>query len=98
MFAIEEVDPRLGRLELLQVNSGRLVDEVKTPVELIDCQELFEKGGFNNKHIDYEEFTRLTPKKWLCPDALDSLEVRGGWGSDYFNYLSLKILGCELGD
>ena len=35
---------------------------------------------------------------WLCPDQLESLEVRGSYDAEHFDFVSIRILGCELGD
>ena len=49
MFAIEAVDPRLGRLEVVQVHSGAVSDapdgqnvRIETPIKMTECGELFE--------------------------------------------------------
>lgn len=37
-------------------------------------------------------------KKWLCPDMLNSLEVRGGYSEAHYDYVSIIVAGCNLGD
>ena len=65
---------------------------------MVDCYDLYNSEGFNNKQVSYEQFTKISDKKWLCPHKLDSLEVRGSYGEAYYDYVSIVVAGCNLGD
>ena len=64
---------------------------------MMDCRELFETygefGASNNPAFD---FSRLSKESWLCPHALDSLKLRGMYGSKSFAYVKIAVLGCDL--
>ena len=34
---------------------------------------------------------------FLCPANLESMPLRGNFGSKYFDYVKLKVEGCDLG-
>ena len=42
MFAVEAVDPRLGRVEVMQVYDDFGMDRIKKPIDMVDCKQLFE--------------------------------------------------------
>ena len=51
MFAVENIDPRIGRLMIQQVhyiNSGEEVEKKITPLVLVQCEDLWKENGFNN--------------------------------------------------
>ena len=41
MFAVEAVDPRLGRIEVMQNYNGVGMDRIKKPIDMVDCDQLF---------------------------------------------------------
>ena len=54
MFAVENIDPKVGRIEIQQVfyESGDEIVKRTEPLELVDCEQLFEGKGFNNKNFN----------------------------------------------
>ena len=51
MFAVENIDPRIGRLMIQQVhyiNSGEEVEKKIKPLVLVQCEDLWKENGFNN--------------------------------------------------
>ena len=100
MFAVENMDPKVGRVEVNQVHyeSGEEIIKYVTPLELVRCEELWKKNAFNNQNFQYSKLQQgKKPFGWLCPSELESLEVRGSWGAPNFDYVQINLLGCNLG-
>ena len=104
MFAVEDVDPRLGRLEVQYVakvsqEDGNYDHETETTVDMADCRTLPpEQQNINNGKFTYEQLLHgLNGRNFLCPVGLDSLELRGAFGFPEFDYLKIVMRGCDLG-
>ena len=110
MFAIENIDPRVGRIKVTKVSWDNRESETKKEkqvIEMIDCKE-YQEGGkyasFDLKKkktlIDNINVDRLQDSTFLCPKIAEneSLNVQGHFGSKMFQYVKLKIEGCDLGD
>ena len=100
MFAVENMDPKVGRVEVNQVHyeSGEEIIKYVTPLELVRCEELWKKNAFNNQNFQYSKLQQgKKPFGWLCPSELESLEVRGSWGAPNFDFVEISLLGCNLG-
>ena len=100
MFAVENVDPKVGRVQVSQVHveSGEEIVKNATPLELVQCEELWKKNAFNNQNFKYSKLMQgKKPNGWLCPSELESLEVRGSWGAPNFDFVEISLLGCNLG-
>ena len=57
MFAVENVNPRFGRLEVSQVHyelNESFTKKLK-PITMVDCEELHAKQGFNSEHFKIEK-------------------------------------------
>ena len=110
MFAIENLDPRIGRVIVTQTTwdfrDGDTKKE-KQNIEMVDCREYQEGGEYENfdlRHkktlIDNINMTRKTDSTFLCPYLPNdsSMTIQGHFGSEYFQYVKLKIEGCDLGN
>ena len=106
MFAIENIDPRVGRIKAQQVEwdfkEGR---KTKTEIEMVDCTEYLEGGrlahfelGKKKILVDNISLGRKRDATFLCPYVETDLKVRGHFGSIRFDYVKLNIEGCNLGD
>ena len=110
MFAIESIDARVGRIKAQQVSWVFSEDEIhknKTEIQLIDCREYLKDGGGTHSHVDLGNkrqllegllLTRKNYAKFLCPSDIDSLKVEGNFGSEKFQYVKIKVEGCDLGE
>ena len=78
MFAVEKLDPRVGRINAEQVFWGTSVDKEKHKIELVDCKELrpggTHAGQSNNDGFVLENLDKLR-KDFLCPVGLDTMSV-----------------------
>lgn len=107
IFAIEDIDPRAGRVVVKhtawgpgknkQEANGKLyVDSNRTTIEMVDCASLSEDPKYDDFHIATKlllDSIALTRKgtKFLCPVNLESLVVRGHYGAKYFEYVKISI-------
>lgn len=49
MFAVEKLDPRVGRVKATQVIWGTEIEKIKQNIELVDCVELMPGGKHEGK-------------------------------------------------
>ena len=47
-FAIRKIDPRLGRIEATQVSWPIEGEKTKTPIDMVDCEELVHGEGMED--------------------------------------------------
>ena len=70
---------------------------------MVNCREL-EPGGAYEYVSNNDEFPLMglfqDRKKgdFVCPVEIDSLELIGHYGSPEFDYVEVKLLGCNLGE
>ena len=69
---------------------------------MVDCLSLLEDPGKESLHTSTKMLieTIQNDKKnsrFLCPTNLDSLVVRGHYGAKYFDYVHIRVNGCNLG-
>ena len=101
MFAIQIPDPKIGRIIANQVAWGREKDKVRTKIELVDCSTLLPEGKNagknNNKFFSIEQLAKLGRGniKFLCPIDIKQMKLGGNIGSREFNYVEIKLLGCN---
>ena len=102
MFAIEDIDPKIGRIEAeLFTWEKETSDSVGTPVDLVNCAELLAGGKYegstNNAALDLENaFRGRKDAGLLCPIGLESMPVAGNFGSEAFQYMKIAVKGCDL--
>ena len=82
MFAVEAMDPRIGRVEVTQTFWGTSVGKtgIKRQIELVNCEELLPGGlhedKLNNKNFDLLGLQKLKKKfGFLCPIDFDDMSV-----------------------
>jgi len=75
---------------------------VKTNIDLVDCNELLSGGKYegmsNNRFFNIEKLATLGRAKtnlFLCPVGVKQLKLNGNIGSPDFNYVEIKMLGCN---
>ena len=78
---------------------------MKTKIDLVDCNKLLPGGEYegmsNNKFFDIEKLTTLVRSNstmFLCPVGVKQLKLNGNIGSPDFNYVEIKMLGCNETD
>ena len=103
MFAIEDIDPSLGRVRLDLVSFYREERENESvPVEMVDCRELIdEKDGTNysnNENFDIEKMIQSLKGNFLCPKNVDEMIVQGNYGDDEFKFVKITVDGCQLSE
>ena len=110
MFAIEDLDPRVGQIQASHVVwdfRGEKSNKQKSQLNLIDCNEYVrEDGTHRGKELGGKQILldtlnlerKLEYKRTLCPADVDSLTVNGHYGSNLFEYVEIKVKGCELGE
>ena len=70
---------------------------------MVPCSELFPGGKYeefnnNNKLFPYEVFLADANPDWYnCPINLDSLPIQGKYGEKNFDFIRVKLTGCDLG-
>ena len=66
---------------------------------MVDCEEIWKANKLNNKHFEFEKLrTSVFKLEWLCPSGLENLDVRGSWGDNYFDYVRIRLYGCDQGN
>ncbi len=112
MFAIEDIDPRAGYIYADHIAWGPGKDKAKTvklyedkdinKIEMVDCLSLLEDPDYESFHISTKlliETVKNTKagEDYLCPVDLESLNIRGHWGTRYFEFVGIEVMGCRLG-
>ena len=106
MFATSQIKPSVGRLkvEFIQHHIKDDGEKKKTynEIEMVKCSELFPGGKYeefnNNSQFPYDIFLAdANAEKFDCPINLDSLPIRGKYGEKYFDFVRVKLIGCDLG-
>ena len=80
MFAIQNVDPRVGRIEVQHILWGATRDYDPQPIQLVDCDELIDgnalEGQSNNKDFNFDELKSLGHEFGdLCPLGIDQVAI-----------------------
>ena len=104
-FAVNQIDPRLGRVSVNQINwslgaSVAWQKKEKTPIQMIDCNE---STQLNENQEMYDQLSTEALRKgrffnqatFLCPNSTD-LVIQGQTDSEMFSYVEISILGCDL--
>ena len=95
MFAVQDLDPSLGRvkIDLISFKEDKFIESV--PVELFDCHELIdEKDGTNNSNnesFDIKKIYKSLSGNFLCPKNLDEMIVQGNYGDDEFKFVKITV-------
>ena len=80
------------------------LDKVQTEIPLENCVTLYESKGLGNlsvgeKVIYNSVLSERANRVYLCPDLSKSnLTVRGHYATQHFDYLRIKLHGCDLDD
>ena len=102
-FAVEDLDPTLGRIEAYQVDwAGSTGIKTKKRIDLVPCQSIpFHDIPINNN------FTRARDRsgqperetdevrRFLCPSPDARLIIQGGYFDENFKYFELRVKVCE---
>lgn len=105
-FAIEKLDPKVGRIIVTQNywDSNMEAGKSKTEIEMVDCFEFMPGGKYDHlreeSHRELLKNVQLARKSgatFLCPANVDSMPVRGSFSSELFDYVRIKVEGCDLG-
>ena len=81
---------------------SRYEDVEYSDIKMVDCLSLLEDPDYENFHTTTKQLiTTIKNTKagaaYLCPVNLESLNVRGHWGTRYFEYVGIEVMGCRLG-
>ena len=88
MFALHKIDPRLGRIEVRQVDH-KSQGKVSTEIPMVDCRELLpdpddaELGYLNNPMFNPYRTTFRYEPDFVCPKT-DSLVLQGHYALENF--------------
>ena len=101
MFAIEDVDPRIGQIKADWFERKYEEHYRQTKLELDDCREFLPGGrheGKSNNHLfEIERITSANPDaKFLCPVDVKELSLVGIFGAKDFKFVKIKLIGCQL--
>ena len=99
MFAVQKIDPRLGRITAAQVDYAAAGIKHKTEIPMVDCRELIMSSDHQDDYIHNRVFNPYMaefrfPTEYLCPNVT-SLLVQGHFNSKYFKYAEIKLRGCD---
>ena len=109
MFALNALDPTLGRYEAKQVING-----LNTTIPMVDCKTLLDdplnttagyirNTNFNPYHTNVRERTERiedgarslrADEGFVCPNTT-SLLIQGGYKSANFTYVQISFMGCD---
>ena len=95
-FAVEEIDPRLGRIVAEQVFWNEEGDKIVQPLELESCDTFVEHDlPLNTGPSKARDTTNQIKSSYLCPVPGQNLHVTGSYFSAQFDYLKLSVMGCD---
>lgn len=97
MFAVEDIDPRIGRLEVEYTTWNWTDGKKSTRIKMVPCND--PNYVSNNSAFSVENILKgRKDNKFLCPDELESLKIQGNYGAENFNYASITLLGCDASE
>ena len=103
-FAIENIDPRIGRVKVSQRRWDADSGKQKIDLEMEECKEFQEGGKFASQVTESQKtilnsvnLARKRDVTFLCPSNFGSLTVQGSFGADKFDYVKISYIGCNLG-
>ena len=99
MFAVSDIDPRVGRILVTQTSwdfSGEESKKVPTPIKMVDCEEYNENGslahvdlGNKRKLLEGLALRRNSDTTFLCPSDIDEMLIRGNFANKFFDYIKI---------
>ena len=103
VFAIQSLDPKAGSIEVKHTTWGQGKPKDVIDLELIDCGELYqskEPSEFSTSWLKLLESVALERqgRQYWCPIYPERFTVRGHYHADHFDYVSVNVVGCALGD
>ena len=106
MFAVEQVDPRIGSFEVT-TNTWELDGSyTTTEIEMVDCKKLIVDGEENDPKIGFIGQKAFNPYRatarlnldFMCPNST-SFPSAGYFGAEgAFEYVSIRINRCQEKD
>ena len=105
-IAIQDLDPKFGRVHMEQVFWKANNERTKVPLKLVDCAELetsLKPSELSPSHEALFESLKMSRRakdiSYLCPAVEnESLLLQGHYNAEQFDYVAIKILGCDLGE
>lgn len=100
MFAVESIDPRLGRLEAYQVVWSGLDGQKQTyEMDLVPCETLLTMSQEQKLDSSYSH-ARLKSQsrektEFLCLDPQADMKIEGTFNSAQFDYIKLSLKRCN---
>ena len=74
MFAVEDIDPRIGRLELDYTTWSQTDGKKDMRIKMVPCTD--PNYVSNNSAFDFDNLLKgRKDAKFLCPDELESLQI-----------------------
>lgn len=104
VFAVEKLDPKMGRVTASQVEWKSFRGDSwleRTNIPMVDCRDLLpslhdlREGYINNKEFNPYDQTYRDPIEFICPNTT-SLLIQGQYSSTDFKYIEVRMQGCEL--
>ena len=80
MFAIQNVDPRVGRFKVEHILKGANRDYEVQPIQMVDCDEFIDgnayEGQSNSKDFNFDVLKSLGHEFGdLCPLGIDQVAI-----------------------
>ena len=94
-FAIQNIDKSMGMIYAHHVKWGTNRTKEYSQIEMVDCNSV---NGQVGKLKIFDAVNDNGELKFLCPILTPGLELRGKFGDDIFDYITVKIHGCNLGN
>ena len=102
MFAISDVDPKVGTLEAHYIKRSKNKEYGFEPIELVQCEEFLpggkHEGKSNNELFDIEQLVNGRDYNHLCPLNITDISLKGMFDSEAFYYVKIGLKGCQLTD
>ena len=100
MFAIEDLDPKIGHISASYTRWNQDEGRIEKQIKMVSCSQLMEGGMYyqrtNNKAFRVDNLLKgRKDSAFLCPVELDSLELQGNFGADNFNFVKMRLHGCD---
>ena len=90
-FAIEKPDPKVGSVKAFRTTHGPNDSTDEDEINLIECDHYLDGGWFVNQITESQQSllksqvgSHIEKKKFLCPQADQSLAIQGGPHSTEF--------------
>ena len=91
MFALEDIDPRYGRIRAFQkTRFGKDGSSTEEEIKMVSCDN--PEYVPNNPAFSVDILNGYGREiRFMCPDDLENLILEGQFGTDRFSYVSIEL-------